>query len=188
MQFQCPHCRKRSTGPDNLAGQPVTCPHCRKPFKAHPLAISVPAPAQPVMPTITNYRKSRRKKRAIENLPIGAIVGGGVAVLLGLVVLGVYLFASSSEGATSQELGGTVRDAGMIAGGIVSMLFTLLLLAVALIIGTIVYFLPTAVAWATKNHNLAAIAVLNILLGWSFVGWVVALVWAFAKPSPPARP
>ena len=43
-----------------------------------------------------------------------------------------------------------------------------------------VYFLPTIVAG--RHRNGGAIFILNLLLGWTFIGWVVALVWAFTKP------
>lgn len=38
------------------------------------------------------------------------------------------------------------------------------------------YFLPTIAGWHKKN--VGAILTLNLLLGWTFIGWVVALVWA----------
>jgi hypothetical protein len=57
--------------------------------------------------------------------------------------------------------------------------FGFVVLACALFI----YLLPTYVAWAKKHTNFAAIAMLNVLLGWTFVGWVVALVWAMSKPA-----
>ena len=40
------------------------------------------------------------------------------------------------------------------------------------------YFVPAFVAQARKKRNSAAILVLNLFLGWTFIGWVVALVWA----------
>jgi hypothetical protein len=48
------------------------------------------------------------------------------------------------------------------------------------------YFLPTAVAFEKKrnHHNKGAIFALNLLLGWTLIGWVGALVWALTKPSP----
>jgi len=30
-----------------------------------------------------------------------------------------------------------------------------------------------------NNNNTHAIFVLNLFLGWTFIGWVLALVWAF---------
>jgi len=47
------------------------------------------------------------------------------------------------------------------------------------------YFLPTIVAALRKKRNLPAIAVLNIFLGWTFIGWVAALVWSVMRDDPP---
>ena len=49
-----------------------------------------------------------------------------------------------------------------------------------LIIGAL-YFLPTICARNNGHHNEGAILVLNLLLGWTLVGWVVAMVWACMK-------
>tara|TARA_B100001057_G_scaffold478500_1_gene549012 strand:- start:201 stop:602 length:402 start_codon:yes stop_codon:yes gene_type:complete len=46
-----------------------------------------------------------------------------------------------------------------------------------------IYFLPTIVAVARKKVNEGAIFVLNLFLGWSLIGWVVALVWALSSPE-----
>ena len=40
----------------------------------------------------------------------------------------------------------------------------------------VIYFAPTCVACDRKLHNPAAIAILNIFLCWSFLGWVAGLV------------
>lgn len=40
------------------------------------------------------------------------------------------------------------------------------------------YFLPTTIALAREHHQLAAIFALNLLLGWTVLGWIAALVWA----------
>ncbi|MGH7022049.1 MAG: superinfection immunity protein [Caulobacteraceae bacterium] len=45
----------------------------------------------------------------------------------------------------------------------------------------IVYFIPTMVALARRKRNALAIFVLNLFLGWSFIGWVAALVWSLAS-------
>jgi multisubunit Na+/H+ antiporter MnhB subunit len=42
----------------------------------------------------------------------------------------------------------------------------------------VVYLLPSLVAANRKHANETAIVALNILLGWTFLGWVIALVWA----------
>ena len=43
------------------------------------------------------------------------------------------------------------------------------------------YLLPSFVALQRKHETTTAICVLNILVGWSFIGWVAALVWALVK-------
>ena len=46
------------------------------------------------------------------------------------------------------------------------------------VIALTIYFIPTIVAYHKRRPNTTAIGALNLLLGWSFVFWVVALVWA----------
>ena len=41
------------------------------------------------------------------------------------------------------------------------------------------YFVPSIVGWKKKNRQ--AIFILNFCLGWTFLGWVIALVWACTK-------
>ena len=50
------------------------------------------------------------------------------------------------------------------------------------------YVLPTIVALARNHPNIFAIAILNIFLGWTFVGWVAALVWAVIHLEREPRP
>jgi len=53
------------------------------------------------------------------------------------------------------------------------------------------YFVPTTVAVRRRHHNTSAIFALNLLLGWTFVGWVISLVWALIvvqRPSPIGAP
>jgi hypothetical protein len=50
---------------------------------------------------------------------------------------------------------------------------------------TLMYFLPSIIALAKSKRDLLAIFLLNLFLGWSVIGWIVALVWA-AKSDVPA--
>lgn len=43
------------------------------------------------------------------------------------------------------------------------------------------YMLPTMIAGARGHRNLAAVCVLNLLAGWTGIGWVAALVWSFVR-------
>ncbi len=40
------------------------------------------------------------------------------------------------------------------------------------------YWIPTIVAFFRKHPSKAAILVVNMFFGWTFIGWFVALVWA----------
>ena len=46
------------------------------------------------------------------------------------------------------------------------------------------YFLPTIVAASSSKANAGAIFVLNLFLGWTLIGWVIALTWAFTVDKP----
>jgi hypothetical protein len=55
--------------------------------------------------------------------------------------------------------------------------------AIALILCFIaIYFIPSILGRNKKNF--AAIFILNLLLGWTILGWVGALVWAVAYEKP----
>lgn len=63
-----------------------------------------------------------------------------------------------------------------------------LLFLVLLLVGLFIYFLPAWVASRNSHPNEVSIAVLNLLLGWTLLGWVGALVWALTQPAPAAAP
>ena len=44
--------------------------------------------------------------------------------------------------------------------------------------GFAMYFLPTLIAVVRDKRDKLAIFLLNFFLGWSVIGWGVALVWA----------
>jgi len=43
------------------------------------------------------------------------------------------------------------------------------------------YFIPAVVAINRNKKNKVAIITLNCLLGWTTVGWIIALVWALCN-------
>lgn len=53
-------------------------------------------------------------------------------------------------------------------------------------VGTLMYFLPSIIALARSKRDLLAIFLLNLFLGWSVIGWIVALVWAAKSDVPRA--
>lgn len=50
-------------------------------------------------------------------------------------------------------------------------------MATAVITLILLYFLPTIIAWG-RHHQLGMVAVIDIFLGWTVIGWVVALAIA----------
>lgn len=49
---------------------------------------------------------------------------------------------------------------------------------------SVMYFLPTIIAAIRSKRDLLAIFLLNLFLGWSVIGWFVALVWAAKNDAP----
>ncbi len=42
----------------------------------------------------------------------------------------------------------------------------------------IIYMIPTIIAFIVDHKNVAAITIINIFLGWTFLGWVITLAWS----------
>jgi hypothetical protein len=65
------------------------------------------------------------------------------------------------------------------------------------LIGVGIYFLPSLIAAARHTHNTTGIFLLNLFLGWTGIGWIIALVLAIVSspcyhpywyyPPPPRR-
>jgi Superinfection immunity protein len=47
------------------------------------------------------------------------------------------------------------------------------------------YFLPAFIASRRKVPHTGSVVVINVFLGWTMVGWVVALAMACRDPRPP---
>ena len=59
--------------------------------------------------------------------------------------------------------------------------FPIIFVVIGITIILLLYFLPAIVAYKRKHRNATAILVLNILLGWTLLGWAIGLIWAFMK-------
>lgn len=89
---------------------------------------------------------------------------GGIHPLLASLIIGAVFVGAFWLGGRAAE--GVVGVIGLCA---------LIFLSVWL------YFLPSIIAGKKDHLNLAAIFALNLLLGWTFLGWVVALVWSLTN-------
>lgn len=48
------------------------------------------------------------------------------------------------------------------------------------IIGILAYFIPAIIGYKKKHST--GILLLNLFLGWTFLGWIGSLVWAVSSP------
>ena len=62
--------------------------------------------------------------------------------------------------------------------GITGMGLLIICIALVALVGGAFYFVPTIIACVRKHRNRVAIILLNVLAGWTFVGWLVALIWS----------
>jgi hypothetical protein len=51
----------------------------------------------------------------------------------------------------------------------------------AVIISILLYFLPSIIAYARQHRNRSTIVILNVVMGWTGVGWIFCFVWALLK-------
>ena len=83
-----------------------------------------------------------------------AIAAGAIAVLALLIFTAIYLASGDDY---------SILSVGLVAG-----LFT-------------GYFVPSIVAVSRRHNNEVAIMALNLLAGWTFLGWIIALVWSLTE-------
>lgn len=91
---------------------------------------------------------------------MGALLKIGTGLMiLGAVVFGFYLSGASSGDFTAPSV-------------------------VALIaIGIGLYLLPAIVGEVRRHRHHNSITIINLFLGWTLVGWVAALAWAFSDQT-----
>jgi hypothetical protein len=56
----------------------------------------------------------------------------------------------------------------------------ILLLVLVLAVLPLLYLLPTLVALQRRKRNALSILMVNLYLGWTLIGWVAAIVWAYS--------
>ncbi|WP_414540160.1 superinfection immunity protein [Stenotrophomonas forensis] len=52
----------------------------------------------------------------------------------------------------------------------------------------LLYLLPSYEAWRRNHPNLMGVILVNVLLGWTLLGWVVALVWSVLTSASQSMP
>jgi hypothetical protein len=97
--------------------------------------------------------------------------------------------AEKKGDARTQEQKDRDAEAGaaVAAGGLTIMGMGLVMFIVVALVSLLFYFLPTFVAMVRRHENAMPIALINFFLGWSFIGWIVALAWSFTSQQPRYR-
>jgi hypothetical protein len=156
IRIQCQHCGGGIEFDADSARQESNCPHCGKTIWLDVSSATSEAfdPEDQPVP-VTNYKS--------------LVVKIALAVfLLAALVAGTFWIHKHWQ---------TVLH---VIGQILRAVFAVLLLCGALAI----YFIPTIVANSRKKTNATAIFVMNFFLGWTFLGWVGALIWACLVETP----
>jgi hypothetical protein len=58
--------------------------------------------------------------------------------------------------------------------------FQIVLGVLVLCAAVYLYFVPFAIAYARRHKYTKTVFLLNLLFGWTGLGWIVLVVWAFA--------
>jgi hypothetical protein len=147
----------------------LKCPVC-----AQPVTVFRPAPP-PAVPVAA-------QASAVHPDDLAALVPPkpfpwlGWAIVIGIAFLGLGLIDLARNGA------GTTQNPNMfllvLSAPVALIMFVCLPLAILAVLIAL-YVAPIIIAVKRKHPNVAPIAVITVLLGWTIVGYAVALAWAF---------
>ncbi len=59
-------------------------------------------------------------------------------------------------------------------------MYGLVVVLVVAVMITFAYLLPTVIAWAREHPSGISIAVIDAFLGWTLIGYVIALAWSMS--------
>lgn len=155
IKWRCPGCGKLFSVRRELC--PELCPACEDRVPDDEPGEGEGESQQFILPDVEPTRTFRPARRPA--LSVAWAVFG--VLLLGLVGLLV------------------VHNSGVKMGDLVLSFISVVALIVIVVVAALLYFVPTIVAFARKHANVGPIAVINVFLGWTLVGYAVALAWAF---------
>lgn len=112
-----------------------------------------------------NFKRFNLIENIKENKALSISVG---CILLTLIVLGFM-------GYLDNLISGILAFIIILLLGIFGALATL----IPVVLGLGLYCLPIIIALIRGHANKSPIILVNLLLGWTLIGWAVALIWAF---------
>ncbi|HEV2694732.1 MAG TPA: superinfection immunity protein [Verrucomicrobiae bacterium] len=190
----CPHCAQEillfnthsfAPPPARPAIINATAPNQFKPLAICLMILSAPVAIFEIYQMISNQPTNTMAGI----LAVAVITFIGAIVLAGGVKYEGYDGSKAPENSAARKhndlayaIGGVVVAASAIVKiinrGAAQSVEAVILLAALIALSLAIYFLPSYLAYKRNHKNLLAIAALNVLTGWTFVGWVISLVWA----------
>lgn len=177
IKVHCAACGQRIAVPAEMNGRTIACPVCGDSFRAVirlpgvSAKREVPAPAlttEAVPLPATDIHGPRGFSRpTVKKWWDSWLVLSGLAV--GIVILILACIAHLAP----NDLKITEACRRMLDAILIGFVF-LLLGGGALTI----YFTPVLIAWHRRHRNFIGILLMTLLLGWTFLLWVVALIWS----------
>ncbi|KBZ63030.1 superinfection immunity protein [Mycobacterium colombiense] len=96
-------------------------------------------------------------------------IAGYVGIVVLALAVGAIVILAAIGGGDVSGVGRIIRAAGIVLAAIVGT-----------VASVVVYILPTLIAARRSMLHTGSIAVINLLLGFTYVGWVIALAMAVA--------
>lgn len=69
---------------------------------------------------------------------------------------------------------------------VISSIVAVIVVCDLVVLAGALYLLPVLIGWRRRVPDLGAIAVINVLLGWTLIAWIAALALALRSTPPPA--
>jgi hypothetical protein len=156
---------------NTLTGQTIACPHC-----GLDTILFVPQPPKQELKPAADHKSISLPKISNPSSPQN-IVKSWVSRHKGWSIIIAFFLLCGFTGNTIDLLNEGTGVLTSVVEGCLRSTFGFALIAALLFI----YFLPYYFARKHGKKNKEAIFILNLFLGWTFVGWVVAAVWAYTK-------
>lgn len=102
--------------------------------------------------------------------------------LVSLVVM-TFVFDNATRSFIIPEFFGFFILVGLVISGIIAMdngreFIELIGYSIVMVLGDLVYFIPSLVANHRKHQSSLAIFFTNLFLGWTVIGWIAGIIWA----------